>query len=382
MPEKEQSSGSEARRPHRGRQRLADQGRATLLWGLAFVALANAGLFLAAEWRWPGLYDPEFGQKLFMLRQHLAGEPDRPLLVVLGSSRSAEGFCPGALPPQTTPDGRVPMVFNCAQPRSGPLAELVWLDRLLRHGVRPDWLAVEVLPPLLGRPSDQFGNVDLGWGLMTASDLCLVCRYAPEATVLASRWCRGLLSPWYSHRFQLMSVTAPDLLPARVRQDWFVADPWGWSGADEADPDPRGIELARATYAGMLADFHLQPSQDRALRDLLTLCRDEGIPVLLYLMPEGSRFQAWYPPAVRSAIEAYLLRLGEEFAVPIVDARNWVPDEYLWDTHHLDARGARMFSCRFGTDVLPAFFRGRPNEIGSLLRPAPTSSDPSPGPLP
>ena len=109
--------------------------------------------------------------------------------------------------------------------------------------------------------------------------------------------------------------------------------------------------------------------QGRALRDLLALCRHEGIPTVLYLMPEGSIFRGWYTPSTRACFEDHLIRLSREYGVPIVNARTWMPDKYFGDSHHLYRRGASFFTRRFGSEVLSCLIKGQPQAMPSLLTP-------------
>src|SRR5262249_7123958 len=121
--------------------------RAALLWGVALFAglqLALAGVM--EKWR-PEWRDPEYGCKLARLQARQAEAPGRPLVVVLGSSRAALGFRPDAVAAEAV--GERPVVFNFAIAGAGPLTELLQLRRLLAAGVRPDWLVIEVMPPLL-----------------------------------------------------------------------------------------------------------------------------------------------------------------------------------------------------------------------------------------
>jgi hypothetical protein len=351
---------------------LSTRDRTALLWGLLFFVAANVGLLATSECFWPGLRDPEFGYKLGLLRGHLEREPQRPLLVLLGSSRTGLGFRPGVLPPYTATDGRVPLVFNFSEVGSGPLSELVCLHRLLRKGIRPDWLAIEVHALLLARQTDQCGKTETGWMRLSAADLAVVKPYAPDPERLARRWYGGLLSPWYVHRSSLMNRYAPDCLPWCLRQDqWRGVDEWGWNVADEKGRprDAKAVAFALKDYGENLQHFQVQPAQDLVLRDMLALCRERHIPVVLYLTPESQLFQSWYAPATRARIDEYLTRLSKEQGVPVVDARSWVPEEYFWDGHHLDARGARVFSRRFGEEVLPALYHGRLDEIRPVLAP-------------
>jgi hypothetical protein len=357
-------------------RRFAGRARASLLWGMALFAAAHVALLVGTQGPRGRLRDPEFGYKLSRLRQQMAAEPQRPLLVLLGSSRTGQGFRPGALPDYRTRDGRTPFVFNFSQVGSGPLAELVCLRRLLDAGVRPDWLAIEILPPLLGRTVDACGNPDVGVSRLAWSDLRLLLRYVANPGTLARRWVEAQLLPWHAHRFSLMNQYAGDFLPWRLRMDqWKALDAWGWSdiGVDTEHPvkDPRALEVARKTYQDELKNFHVTPMQDRALRDLIALCRQKRIPTVLYLMPEGSIFRSWYVPATRAGVEEYLTRLSRECAIPIIDARQWMADDLFWDSHHLDRRGATRFTRRFGTEVIPSLVEGKLDDLRPVLVPVP-----------
>jgi hypothetical protein len=154
---------------------------------------------------------------------------------------------------------------------------------------------------------------------------------------------------------------------------WKSLDPWGWSNIGlDSQPlviVPDALELARVTYQQELQNFHMAPMQDRALRDLLSLCRQERIPTVLYLMPEGSIYRSWYAPATRTCLDAYLTGISRELGVPIVNARTWMPDKYFGDSHHLYRRGAILFTQRFGADVLSCLVQGKLESIPSLLVP-------------
>ncbi len=204
------------RRRSRRRQRLAGHARACVLWGLALFAVAHLVLLIGTQRRWPQLRDPEYGYKLIGLRKQQTVEPERPLVILLGSSRTGQGFRPGVLPDGETPQGRTPFVFNFSMVGSGPSAELLCLRRLLDEGIRPNALAIEILPPLLGRKLDACSNPEVGVSRLTGSDVRLLCRYAPEPDELVHRWIEAQLAPWYAHRFSIMNHFASDWLPWRL----------------------------------------------------------------------------------------------------------------------------------------------------------------------
>src|SRR5207302_1199130 len=81
-------------------------------WGL-LVFLAFQAAFTAALDRWhPELYDAEYGRRLTALCTRRAEAPERPLFLVVGSSRTALAFRPEIVPPLASPSGVAALPFN------------------------------------------------------------------------------------------------------------------------------------------------------------------------------------------------------------------------------------------------------------------------------
>jgi hypothetical protein len=76
-------------------------------------------------------------------------------------------------------------------------------------------------------------------------------------------------------------------------------------------------------------------------------------------MPEGTEFRRLYTPAASAGVSALLQRLHDETGAPIVDSRDWLPDDVFFDQHHLGSDGAGAFSIRFRRDILPLARSGR-----------------------
>jgi hypothetical protein len=346
------------------KRRLAPRAWAALAWGLGCFLAAQLALNLALEWWRPELRDPEYGVKLKVLRRLQARAGGRPLVVVLGSSRVQMGLRAGDLT-AAEPDAAV---FNFGMVGAGPVAELLHLRRLLADGVRPDCLVIEVLSPLLRMhgQGDALGTDRLAWG-----DLGLMRRYATHPRDLSARWWEGRLLPCYSCRFRVLSRYAP-FLPswsAGAANPYALAagqDPSGWLpypyDAVTAERYAHDLAVARGQYQPLLTDFRIDDGADRALREMLELCRQEGITAALLLMPEGTDFRNLYPPAARGAIDTYLGRLRQEYGVPLIDAREWVEDDGFWDSHHLTKAGAAAFTRRFGREALRPLLQGRRDE--------------------
>ena len=123
--------------------------RKALVCGLAVFTALQLGLAIRMDRRQPDLRDPEYGYKLLLLRERLATEPNRPLMLLVGSSRVALGLSPETLATCLPAGQDSPIIFNFAMNGSGPLLERMLLRRLLAAGIHPRWLILEVLPPLL-----------------------------------------------------------------------------------------------------------------------------------------------------------------------------------------------------------------------------------------
>jgi hypothetical protein len=332
--------------------------RNALLWGLAcFVAVQAAVAFLV-ERPYPMLRDPEYGWKWARLCALRSEHPGRPLVLVLGSSRADLGFRPEVLPVSAA-DG--PVVFNFAVTGAGPLLELLTLQRLLRAGIHPDWLIVEVLPPLLHQPPEVAEENKYSLERLSWADLQLFRRYWPAHDPRWRAWCAAQLLPSFSHRFCLLSEVVPGWLPGDVRSDcWHLLDRFGWLRllSEYAPPAQyrRNVEFARRGYEPYFRDFQISAKADRAVRELLDVCRRQGIGVVLVTMPEGSEFRSWYAADSLAAITTYLNGLGREYGSRWVDARAWVADDDFFDSHHLVSHGATVFTERFGREVLPDLF--------------------------
>ena len=138
----------------------------------------------------------------------------------------------------------------------------------------------------------------------------------------------------------------------------------GWLPYPEEDVTPeerrRHAEFARLQYSDAWGDFRLADGPARALADMLALCRRQGIPVALLLMPEGPAFRAHYTPSMRAGLGAHLRALGERWDVPLLDARAWLPEDAFWDSHHLLPRGAAAFTGRFEGEALGPLVRSLP----------------------
>jgi hypothetical protein len=343
------------RRFCRPRRHLHRDRRRELLWAAAGFAVLQVALALGLERFWPQVRDPEYRLLAERLDERRADAPPRPLVVVLGSSRTALGLRADVL----SEDSSAPLVFNFGVAAAGPMTQHVCLRRLLASGVRPAGVVIEVMPAFLsqrGRYPQEESMLDAA--RLTADEVAMLVRYYQRLDRLLLPWCTARLLPVRRHQAEMRDSVHLDA----ALETQPSADPLrnvtshGWrEGPAHLVPERKAAaeRLAAAQYQGALSDARMAPGPLQALADLLTLCRREGIPATLLLMPEGSAFRALHEPTAKAACDRALAKLSREFDVPLVDARTWVGDAGFWDGHHLTPSGADRFTHRFRSDALP-----------------------------
>jgi hypothetical protein len=317
-----------------------------LLWGLVWIAAAQAIVVLYLEWRHPEFLDPKYGCRMLALRARRQEQRDRTLLLALGSSRTEQGFRPSILTNE-----RGPLFYNLARGGSSPLLYLLTLRRLLADGVRPDGLLVEIFPPAL--VEDKEGTIIYK---PTLRDWPLLRRYPVGARTWAF-WLHDRLLLWYKYRSGFLAWVAPQWLPPHARWGEHLWDyqggEWRIIGSGLSPVERRRLtDDARRRYAHSLQHFRIAADADQALRELLATCRSEGIDVAMFLMPETREFRGWYPPEALRQLSDYLAGLHQEYGAPLIDARCWIEESDFSDGHHLLSRGAEIFTRRFSKEVL------------------------------
>ena len=107
--------------------------RAIVLWTAAAFVLMQLALGVAVDVLLPQVRDPEYVHREQLLREQIACVPEKPLVVMIGSSRVLNGF-DAETAAAALHDSAV--VFNFGIPSSGPFLEEIWLERLKSAGVR------------------------------------------------------------------------------------------------------------------------------------------------------------------------------------------------------------------------------------------------------
>ncbi|HWG46978.1 MAG TPA: hypothetical protein VN688_29715 [Gemmataceae bacterium] len=330
-----------------------------LPWSVGLYAIAQIGLFLwlfmDARWQ-PERIKTEW-QKRQAIRACAAEAPDRPLVVMLGSSRTDWGFQAGRLDGQPGPDGRPIRAYNLGVPAAGPIHESLYLRNLLDDGIRPRLLLVELIvthfnEPRRGLMSEE-GMTEGAW--LSASQLAYYAPYFSRPQRKIHDWLEGRLAPAYAFRYHVHRRLQ---LPAGPRL-WDPAsqpmDPWGWRLLipDTITEDYRAIrwKVARDMYAASLWRFRFADGPTRAMHELLARCRQEQIPVALVLMPTSASFRSMYHPDAVVALQRFLNELRERYGPEVIDATEWLDDDGFDDGHHLRRAGAQKFSTRMVEEV-------------------------------
>ena len=327
-------------RRHRGARRA-------LLWGAAGFVLAQLGFAAAVETVLPQVRDPEYGYRQFRATGLQGAHPDRPLVIVIGTSRAQNAVDPSAM---GFPDeAGSPLVFNAGLSGTRPVHLPLNLRRFRAAGVRPAAVLVELFPATLvvSGPADYlFADLEQQ---LTAADLKNLEPYLADPAALRRRWALGRANSLHALRPVVLAYLAPkwrswqhiDYLREHTRPDGFLPYPFE-TVTDEYRARKRA-ETAK-TYAAVNGNLFVSPLSDRAYRDLVADCRAAGIPVAFFLTPESPVFRGWYTPEARAAVAAFSRVLSDDLGAPVFDAPTDYGEDDFADGHHMLPPAARRFS--------------------------------------
>jgi hypothetical protein len=342
------------------------RSRKTVLASVLFTVLANALLGVIGEYS-PRLKDPAYGDKWAKLRKQLAARPGERLVLSLGSSRTLLGFhgqhAENEIAART---GERVIAFNFGTPAAGPVTELVSLRRLLDAGVMPDLLLVEVMPGLCADgPTGPAEMLTLTGERLCSHEVDTVEEFGFDPAAVRPAWRESAFLPWSKLRFQLLGRAVPSWLPWNLRFDWSrAADPHGWATPprQEVTPEERAERegQAKAEYGASLASVSPDGRPMSAIRALLSECKLRDIPTRVVFYPEGSSFRAMYPAGTGERFVAAVQRAADEFNAPLTDARGWLPDDQMYDGHHMFQAGAEALTARLSAEVIAPALRRVP----------------------
>jgi hypothetical protein len=330
------------------RERAGRRARRCLAWGLAWWLTVSLVLLVRVQVARTDLITPDFAVRLQKVRRLQGEQPASPLWLVLGSSRMRLGYWPESVEPLHDSEGRPVLVFNFGHNGMGPVFQHLYLCRLLREGVRPDLVVLEVMPMYLHYEPDHFLV-----RFVTAPELPRAASYVPLHSLLRNlaRWQKDLYPDAGRAVFpDDLQWLVPPAEPERVGPTLALGGPGRMRDRVSDAERRRRMAIQEAGFAWRGAT--VSERGERALRDSLELCRREKIEVVLLLTPEGDSFRKFYPRGAEEALVACVRRLGREAAVPVVDARHWLREEDFFDGQHMLRRGAAKFSRRLHEEVL------------------------------
>jgi hypothetical protein len=353
--------------------RLQRRGLSALLWAVAGFAGLNLMVCALADYIEPGVREPEYGHKLALLKCQIQQAPDRPLLLFLGSSRTAYGLRSDALFSSQRAE-ETPLVYNFGILGGGPVYELVYFRRLLNEGIRPRWVVVEVHPALLNAAPELKAAHVPPFDRCDARDLYALNNYLDEPLATWKEWLQYRSTAPYALRGELMRHYAESWNPAPTSIDFMRLDlttplgwvPLSWPRPDEAMRKKRA-EMCRQAYAPGYCNFEVSDRSNRALREILAICHQENIAGALLLMPEADEVRDGDVILAQERLGQYLRQLSLEYHVPLIDASHWCDDADFGDGQHLLAETATRLSSRLGSEGLADWFASSSPDRGDAV---------------
>jgi hypothetical protein len=101
---------------------------------------------------------------------------------------------------------------------------------------------------------------------------------------------------------------------------------------------------AQKEYAAAFKGFRPAEPSVRAVRDLVAVCRAEGIPVAFLVPPVSPAFRASFAPGVADAGETCLRDRCRELGVPLFPPLVDMAEDEFMDGHHMLRHGAERYS--------------------------------------
>ncbi len=342
--------------------RQARARRAVVSGAVAFV-LFTLVFALVVECVFPQLRDPEYGYREVRLRAlHLANS-QRPLVVMIGTSRTQNAIRPQEM--SFGDDATAPLVFNFGQSGATPSHILLTLQRLRAERIPLHAVCIELHPITMARndpPEARFADTATR---LTHTDISRLQPYAEDTTALSRLWFTSRANPWHAQRLVVMSHIAPRWQPWQQRLDhqWRDTDAFGFTphpdNGAEFQRDKR-FAKTRAVYEQPLADLTVSEQTMRAYRDLVAECRAAGIRVAFYYTPEAASVRNWYSPRSLVTLAEFERMLTAELGCPVFAAPHTFAEDDFADGHHLLPAAATQFSRDFANQHLkPWLANGR-----------------------
>jgi len=320
------------------------RSRRALILGVLLFCAVQAALSHSIESDALPVRDPIFTEKIERLRTHpefWSDPTERPRLLALGSSRTQLLIDAERLAPEFH-------AFNFGCSSCGPIAQWLYLRRLLDTGVHADVLLIEIHPALLADLPEPFEMRWLQPHRLRADESVALRKVGCSTDADAATGFHRIQSSSH-YRRALLNEYAPGLLPASqaIRRNR-TSDGHGYVLGIEPTPQRR-IELTERSmreYRPAFADYRPGGPACAALERMIELGQQRAMHVVLFVTPESTAFQTEYGGEGNSRFDAFVDRLSNERAVPILKSRGWLTEGDFADGHHATPRGAAAFTDR------------------------------------
>jgi hypothetical protein len=200
------------------------------------------------------------------------------------------------------------------------------------------------------RPGSPMEERVLNPGRLSRQEMAQALRYYCHIERPAWRWGCARLFPYLRHQYELYMAFGLDQPPAGLSGEQWLAMRIPKTPSSRAEIE-RLTREELEYYHLALTNPAIAPEVIHATRDLLNLCRQQHLAVVLVIPPEGDVFRS-YDPATEANHVKHVAQLANEYGFPLVDARAWVGDDRFADGHHLTEAGAEAYSQRLGQEVL------------------------------
>ncbi len=336
------STSSIVGKPVQGKRR---RGKISCLSFAFFVPVSIIAATSIAESFAPERIDPDYHYRKSLWAHQRDVLPSHRHAILIGSSRTAQGFIPSAAEPAFDSQGRPVDWFNFSHVGFGPVMNAVTLSRFERDGLRPDAIVLEIMPTMFVKENHRFQMGHVSW-----QETHVLAKYNTWGTVFSAYFRTRLdrlrtlnpFSPW-------ISAVAP------------VDATGGWMAYDRQPSTPQlhkqRIDFQRDAIGGYCDEIHARPGTEETLIDAAAWCRARQIDLIFYRSPEGPICRSWYPPERLAAFDAWLEGVAKRVNVRIVDARRWIGEEGFKDSHHPNREGAAEISKRLIREITPMLGR-------------------------
>jgi hypothetical protein len=327
------------------RRRVA---RRAVFWGIALLLLAQLGMAVAMETVAPHFRDPEYGGRQFGALKLQRAHSGRPLVLVLGTSRTQNAIDPSSMGFPDEPGS--PVVFNAGL--SGAYPTHLWLNyhRFCDAGAKPAALLVEIFPAtLLATPEALTPLFTETAPRLSYTDLQRLELYLIDPEDIRRRWAVSRVNSWHTLRPVVLGNLAPRWQPPqfldhhRLALDQFGFTPLPFDTVSDEYRERKRGEMEK-NYARGNRTLRVSELSESSFRRLIADCRAEGVPVAFFLTPESPVFNSWYTPESRAAVTAFCRMLTDELGCPVFVAPEEFAEEDFADGHHMLPRAAHRFS--------------------------------------